>query len=1690
MVAVCLLFSLVGLAAASVTDVSGHWAQGYIEKWTGSGLANGYPDGTFQPDNQISRAEFVTLVNKAFNKQNTNATCDFPDVATSDWYYLQVASGKAAGYISGYPDGSFGPGNHISRQEVASIIVKLKGLSANSDDAIQSLTDAGDFPAWSRSSINAVVAGQIMRGYPDGTFKAENFITRAEAIVTLDKALETVPAPSQVTPVAFEGIKGTVLKDGLVVSGASVKLFAKDGYEVLKEYTTNSEGKYEFAVASGEYDLTAAQEDCLGYASGVTVTKDTTRDISLVKGVKASGTIVDSSNHPFKDVNAVFTTNPTFITTTDGSGKFSLYLLPKHNYSLRSFIPGETSQGLKDIALDLEIGDTDKYLGILKANFSIGTTAGGGGGGGGGPSVVKYSVTFDLNYDGATGQPEPQSIASGSLVSEPDVPTRNGYLFGGWYIDALCTTAFDFSTQTIIQNTTLFAKWTDISTTYTLNFDLNSDNATGQPEPQIIAAGSLATEPQDPIRDGYIFIGWYTTSECYMPFSFEDDIITADTTLYACWVTTDQDLINIDNDYLDLAIGYAEGDYAESVTKDVILPLTGENNTVITWSSDNTDRISNTGVVTRPEDESVEVVLTATITSGEKSDTKEFTLKVIKTHQPDINDIVDNGLDELIALNNGEEPEIVIGEDNIPIFMSGCFSDIVIESPEEAILSIYSIKTAMQMNDPKSELTWDNTISDEYGATYMFRQMYNGIPVYGREISVSTDAYGKTSSLSSGYKPNISVDTNPQISEAEAGVAAANYIGGTVSATSSGLTIYSLDGIEPTLAWNILVEGEDIDENTVSYNVIVNAVSGEAINKYSNIFNLNVYETDALGSGNDALPPGNFRVFGITVCSDLWSNISFEMKDRTYKISTYDFNNNNSKIFKNTDNKWTDSASVSAHYNAAAAWRYYNDVLGWKSVDGNGKTIKLYVHVKEKNKDSGSWVNYNNAAWNTGTNTIKFGGEDNTSFKQTAAAGLDVVGHEFTHGVVQYKTKLSKCYQNIPGAINEGYADIFGYFIEGDNDDEWLHNEDNARFARADRNMSNPGEFGYASSVGDVNYINPVANPDDTNDFGGVHWNSTIVSHAAFLMYDKGIRNKTRLAKLWFKSLHGYDAKSDWNSVRDHVVQAAKDMNMTAAEKGIIDSAFSEVNIGRISDGIMSGKIYASADSTSGSEAIADVEITLTPTSNLLRGITVWSDAEGNYSTGEISNGLYNVSFEKDGFRIFVKQVRISGTNTVEDIYLDYVGNNSLSGKIAIADEDTNLSNNLALAGATVSLVKITGSESIHADTVTAENGTYNFDSLPAGVYVITVSKEGYINTEESITIKRDQVNYYNAVIEAIPVTFSGEGTASGTIYDALTGYGATGLTLNIRAGMNNYSGDGVLTTVYTDEDGRYQTPALEAGHYCVEIVDERDLEDEDARYITNYFNIKILGDRNIPGQNGTVSSSLTIDQLRIVLQWGELPRDLDSHLVGPTSNGGTFHIYFSNKTYMESDVKIADLDLDDVTSYGPETTTIYNPIDGTYTFYVHNYSGSPEISTSGAYVQVYNGTSSVPFYVFNVPQGSGRYWTVFRYNSTTQTITPINTIASQPVIEESLNGLRSSTAGVILDLMNEGAENKVGEEDIENVSDIAGNDTRNEVTEEGTDGVSGIAEEGTEEKVIGKGTNDVSGSVEKDTPDKTGQID
>ncbi|ADG07760.1 S-layer homology domain-containing protein [Kyrpidia tusciae] len=197
--------------AAVPSDISGHWAEPQIADWVNKGLIKGYPDGTFKPDNNISRAEFMALVNGAFGF-SAKSDISYIDVPNDAWFYDVVAEAKAAGYINGYDDGTMRPNSPITRAEAAAIIMQVKKLTAD-PAAADKFTDGAAIPAWSKGAIGAVAGAQIMNGYPDGTFRPDSPITRAEAVVALDKALTATSAASTLSVTTASLAAATVGSD-------------------------------------------------------------------------------------------------------------------------------------------------------------------------------------------------------------------------------------------------------------------------------------------------------------------------------------------------------------------------------------------------------------------------------------------------------------------------------------------------------------------------------------------------------------------------------------------------------------------------------------------------------------------------------------------------------------------------------------------------------------------------------------------------------------------------------------------------------------------------------------------------------------------------------------------------------------------------------------------------------------------------------------------------------------------------------------------------------------------------------------------------------------------------------------------------------------------------------------------------------------------------------------------------------------------------------------------------------------------------------------------------------------------------------------------------------------------------------------------------------------------------------------
>jgi len=172
--------------AARFTDVPASlWAYGDIESLSGLGCISGYPDGSFKPGNTITRAEFISILDKALKLAAYNpAAPDFSDVGQGDWCYGSVEDAVYAGIVKGY-GGAFKPDDPVTREEMAVILVKAldeQGQAGSSMNSGTAFTDNASISAWAKGFVAVAVQDGLIKGYPgDNTFRPKSAATRAEA---------------------------------------------------------------------------------------------------------------------------------------------------------------------------------------------------------------------------------------------------------------------------------------------------------------------------------------------------------------------------------------------------------------------------------------------------------------------------------------------------------------------------------------------------------------------------------------------------------------------------------------------------------------------------------------------------------------------------------------------------------------------------------------------------------------------------------------------------------------------------------------------------------------------------------------------------------------------------------------------------------------------------------------------------------------------------------------------------------------------------------------------------------------------------------------------------------------------------------------------------------------------------------------------------------------------------------------------------------------------------------------------------------------------------------------------------------------------------------------------------------------------------------------------------------------------
>ena len=307
-------------ANPKLNDIYGHWAKKEINQFISSGYVNGYEDGTFRPDNSITRAEFVKLVNKYFgfnNKENIK----FSDINANDWYYNDVCIASKAGYINGYEDKTFKPNKTITREEVSKILVSIKNQQDVNYDKLNKYPDKNKVSNWAKPYVEGAIEQGYLKGNDLGFLNPTNNITRAESVTILSRVAKAKP-----------DIKKEVKNEAPIIT-AKENLTLEVGQKfdtsmlnvkVSDKEDKNLDVKYEGKVntdLAGNYTITITAKDSKGLTTIKKVIVTVKEKPEIKKEVKNEAPVITAKENLTLEVGQKFDTSMLNVKVSDKEDK-------------------------------------------------------------------------------------------------------------------------------------------------------------------------------------------------------------------------------------------------------------------------------------------------------------------------------------------------------------------------------------------------------------------------------------------------------------------------------------------------------------------------------------------------------------------------------------------------------------------------------------------------------------------------------------------------------------------------------------------------------------------------------------------------------------------------------------------------------------------------------------------------------------------------------------------------------------------------------------------------------------------------------------------------------------------------------------------------------------------------------------------------------------------------------------------------------------------------------------------------------------------------------------------------------------------------------------------------------------------------------------------------------------------------
>lgn len=259
-----------------------HWAGESVDKWQGNGVVQGYPDGSFKPDHKVTRAELVSIINKLFGFSTLSET-SFSDVPAKAWYASALSIAKQAGYYKGFPDNKAKADAEVTRQDAATLLASVFSLEPGTKAS--TFADQASISVYAKDAIGALSG--ILSGYPDGTFRPNDSITRAEVVAIVDRLVSGYYNSAG----TFTGgdIQGNVVINR---SGVELKNVAVSGNLYLTSGIGNGEGVLEDAIVKGNVFVSGGGEHSIHLKNSKLASVKVNRPEGKVRVVVEGGTVV------------------------------------------------------------------------------------------------------------------------------------------------------------------------------------------------------------------------------------------------------------------------------------------------------------------------------------------------------------------------------------------------------------------------------------------------------------------------------------------------------------------------------------------------------------------------------------------------------------------------------------------------------------------------------------------------------------------------------------------------------------------------------------------------------------------------------------------------------------------------------------------------------------------------------------------------------------------------------------------------------------------------------------------------------------------------------------------------------------------------------------------------------------------------------------------------------------------------------------------------------------------------------------------------------------------------------------------------------------------------------------------------------------------------------------------------------